>query len=239
MNEQLDLFKDVVSEVSRLTQKRPKHKNAYRSKKDQEEHELLDFKRILNQQPPPKLIKTNQQFGNKYIPLQVVEQMLLAIYDSYGIEQPFAPLYIEGQLIYFVNIVVTHPILKTRETYSGTASVPLIPASGPFKWNHRNVPGAESFAILNASKKIGQIFRAETDDYADIMRDHFEKKQEVPEEDKAKAHMKQRLLKMIASKKTVASLQKISDDCIGFLDGEVNNAYSKKHYELTMKEKKK
>lgn len=231
MNEQLDLFKDILSEVRKVTKKKPKPKSSVLTKKS---YDLIEFKRILNQEPPKKLIKINKEFGNKFIPLQVVEQMLIAIYDAYEIVMPFAPTYIEGQVITVVNIVVHHPILKIPLTYSGESCVPLIAAEDTnMKWNHRNIPGGKGFAILNASKEIGQIFRAEKDDHSDIMRGYFEKKKKEPsKEDQAKAHLKTRLLKMIKAKKTYKSLHKISDDVKKLNDSEVIMEFNKKEVEL-------
>jgi hypothetical protein len=166
-------FPALEKEVTKLTKKKAKPKT---NKLSQEDYDLLEFKRIINQSPPDKLLKKNSQYGNSYIPFPVVKQMLLAIFDSYGTSIPCQPLYAEGQITYFVHLTVTHPVLKTRETYSGTASVPLIPASGDFKWNHRSIPAGESFAILNAAKKIGRIFQVNEDDFSDVMAEYFEKK---------------------------------------------------------------
>ena len=234
MNEQLDLFKDILSEVRKVTKKKPKPKSSVLTKKS---YDLIEFKRILNQEPPKKLIKINKEFGNKFIPLQVVEQMLMAIYDAYEIVMPFAPTYIEGQVITVVNIVVHHPILKIPLTYSGESCVPLIAAEDTnMKWNHRNIPGGKGFAILNASKEIGQIFRAEKDDYSDIMRGYFEKKKKEPsKEDQAKAHLKTRLLKMINASKTISSLRKKEKQIAELKDKEVAEAYMKREIELIQK----
>ncbi len=230
MEQQLDLFKDVLAEVDKITKRNKKPKGSVAAKK---EFDLLEFKRVLNQEPPKKLIKTNREFGNKFIPLQVVEQMLNAMYDAYEVVMPFAPTYVEGQVLTVINLIVHHPVLKIPLTYSGISCVPLIAAENTnMKWNHRNIPGGKGFAILNASKEIGQIFRAEKDDHSDIMRDYFEKKKEmVSEDDKAKAHVKTRLLKMIKAKKTIESLTKITNDVMSLDDPEVTQAYQDK--ELT------
>jgi len=231
MEQQLDLFKDVLAEVTKVTKRKKKSKGSVLAKK---EFDLLEFKRVLNQEPPKKLVKTNKEFKNKFIPLQVVEQMLNALYDAYEVVMPFAPTYIEGQVLTVINIIVHHPVLKIPLTYSGMSCVPLIAAENTnMKWNHRNIPGGKGFAILNASKEIGQIFRAEKDDHSDIMRDYFEKKKEVlSEDDKAKANIKTRLLKMIKAKKTYKSLHKISDDVKKLNDSEVIMEFNKKEVEL-------
>jgi hypothetical protein len=233
-NEQTELvFKDLVTEVAIITKRRKKP-----AKSKNKDYDLIEFNRVLNTEPPLKLIKTNKEYKNKYIPIQVVEQMLLAIYGAYEIVIPFAPTLMEGQVITVVNIIVHHPILKTTLTYSGLSTVPLIAAESlNMKWNHRNIPGGKGFAILNASKEIGQIFRAEKDDYSDIMRDYFEKKAEVTEEDKANGILKNRMLKMINTSKTIAQLQKRAGDN-DFKDKDLKEAYMKKKLELNQPKNK-
>ena len=193
MSDQLELF-EHSDEIKRLTKRKSKPKS---SKLSQKEYDLLDFKRIINQSPPKKLLKKNPEYGNMFIPYHVVKQMLLAIFDTYEIKVPFAPIYVEGQIIYHADIILTHPVLKTKLTYSGTATVPLIPASGDFKWNHRNIPGGKTFAILNASKEIGLLFMAEADDMTNIMKPYFEKKQSegLSPDDEARQNLKNRLTK--------------------------------------------
>lgn len=233
MTKQLDLFEEIVAEVTVITKKKSKPRSSSLSKKD---FDLLEYKRILNQEPPKKLLKTNKEFGNKYIPLQVIEQMLQAIFDAYEIVIPFAPVLIEGQVLTTVNLIVHHPVLKIPLTYSGTSCVPLIAADNQqMKWNHRNIPAGKGFAIMNASKEIGQIFRAEKDDYTDVMRDYFDEKQKVKDESpevKAKEELKKRLLEMIKASKTVESLIKKEQQILKLNDKEVDEAYSERFNEL-------
>tara|TARA_R110000824_G_scaffold131428_1_gene293482 strand:+ start:75 stop:779 length:705 start_codon:yes stop_codon:yes gene_type:complete len=230
MNEQLDLFKDILTEVTKVTKKKAKPKGSVLSSKA---YSLLEFKRILNKEAPKKLIKTNKEFKNKFIPLQVVEQMLMAIYDAYEITMPHQPVLMEGQIITTVTITVHHPILKIPLSYSGVSCVPLIAAENTnMKWNHRNIPGGKAFAILNASKEIGQIFRAEKDDHSDVMRDYFEKKKEVTKEDEAESHIKTRLLKMINAAKTITSLRKLEKQIATIKDKEVAEVYMNKEINL-------
>ena len=231
MTKQLDLFEEIVAEVTVITKKKSKPRSSSLSNKD---FNLLEYKRILNQEPPKKLLKTNKEFGNKYIPLQVIEQMLQAIFDAYEIVIPFAPVLMEGQVLTTVNLIVHHPVLKIPLTYSGTSCVPLIAADNQqMKWNHRNIPAGKGFAIMNASKEIGQIFRAEKDDYTDVMRDYFNEKQKVKDESpevKAKEELKKRLLQMIDKSGTVESLKKKLKAVDGLMDEQV-----KERYDLMMK----
>ena len=116
----------------------------------------------------------------------------------------------EGQILTVVHLKLLHPVLKEWITYSGMSSVPLIAAEQEtMKWNHRNIPASKGWAILNAAKDIGQIFRAEKDDFTDVMRPYFEKKIEssvLSKEDEAKTELKGRLFKMIEASKTIKSL---------------------------------
>lgn len=232
--EQLEIdFSVVAKEVKKITKKRARTKA---SKLTNEEHALLEFKRILNKEAPKKLIRTNREYGNKYIPLQVVEQMLSALFTAYSIVIPFAPVLMEGQVLTVIHLKVLHPILKGEWiTYSGLSCVPLIAAeSQNMIWNHRNVPGGKGFAILNAAKEIGPLFRAEKDDFTDIMRPYFDK-EKVDTEDEARANMKRRLLKMIEASKTTKSLKNKSKAIKELDDGEVITAYMSKKIELNRK----
>jgi len=140
--------------------------------------DLLEHKRILSQDTPTSLIKKNSQYGNKYIPLEHVEFMLDCLYTHREVAIPFAPTYIEGQILWVVNLIVHHPVTGEKLTYSGQACVPLIAADQEnHKYNHRSIPAGESFAIMNASKKIGNIFNPERNDHIDVMKDYFAKKQ--------------------------------------------------------------
>ncbi len=139
---------------------------------------VLEHKRVLSQDTPFSLVKKNSQYGNKYIPLEYIEFMLDCLYTHREVVIPFAPTYIEGQILWVVNLIVHHPVTGEKLTYSGQACVPLISANQEnHKYNHRNIPAGESFAIMNASKKIGNIFNPERNDHIDVMKDYFTKKQ--------------------------------------------------------------
>lgn len=239
MNNQMKLeFSELEKEINKVVKKK---KKPAKNKLSQEEYDLLEFKRILNQTPPPKLLKENKDYHNKFLPLQVVEQMLSALFTAYQITIPFAPTEMQGQIMTVVDVKVLHPVLNIWLTYSGLSSVPLIAAENQnMKWNHRNIPATKGFAIINATKEIGQIFRAEKDDHADVMRDYFEKKQDATEEtpeQKADKEMKKRLITLIGKSKTLASLRKKQDSVAKLSNTEVTDAYNIKLDELTKKKK--
>jgi len=239
--EQLQLsFEDLVSEVAIITQRKKKKPSG--STLSAKDFALIEHKKVLNQLTPKKLTLKNSVYGNLYIPLEVIEQMLSALFTAHYITLPFMPKYMKGQVLHVVNIHVLHPVLNEWLIYSGEACVPLIAADqNNMKWNHRNIPAGKGFAIINAAKEIGQIFRPEKHELSNVMRDYFSDKQQesvpVSEEDKAKEEMKKRLLKLIPTSKTVTSLKKKEEKMKELDDAEVNEAYNNKMEELTNKKK--
>ena len=183
----------MEKEIKELTKRK---KLPSRSKLSASEFLALDIKRILNQECPPSLLKKNKQYNNKYIPLEVVEQMLHAIFKHHEVVVPFMPQYVEGQMLWIVNVIVHHED-GTKLTYSGNSCVPIIgPDKENMKYNHRNIPAGEGFAIMNAAKKIGRIFRAEHDDQSNVMAPYFEKKVEAvesPEYDRVRRMIEKRI----------------------------------------------
>ncbi len=168
---------------------------------------LLEHKRVLAQDTPKSLIKKNSQFVNKYIPLEHVEFMLNCLFTHHEVVIPFAPTYLEGQVLWVVNLIVHHPVTGEKLTYSGNACVPLISADKEnHKYNHRNVPAGESFAIMNASKKIGNIFNPERDNHVDVMKDYFEKKKNDSDKDSVEVD---RMKKVIDACKDLDSLENL------------------------------
>ena len=169
----------MKKEIEKLTKRKSKPKT---NKLTDFDFDLLEHKRILSQDTPSGLVKVNKQYNSKYIPLEHVEFMLDCLYTHREVVIPFAPTYIEGQILWVVNLIVHHPTTGVRLTYSGQACVPLISADQEnHKYNHRNIPAGESFAIMNASKKLGNIFNPERNDHIDVMKDYFVKKQKDSE----------------------------------------------------------
>jgi hypothetical protein len=168
---------------------------------------VLEHKRVLAQDTPPVLIKVNKQYNSKYIPLERVEFMLDCLYTHREVVIPFAPTYIEGQVLWVVNLIVHHPVTGEKLTYSGQACVPLIAADQEnHKFNHRNIPAGESFAIMNASKKIGNIFNPERNDHVDVMKDYFKKKQKDSEVTTRSVEI-DRMFKLLEAAKLPAQLK--------------------------------
>lgn len=219
---QLDLFEQVENEVKKITSVRKKRKDSQRT---DEEHKLLEFNRVLNQRPPNKLIKENPHFKSKYIPLQVVEIMLKAIFGSFQIEVAHTPVISEGNIIFGINLIITHPITKERLSYYGVSAVPVLPANGSIQDVHPHLPAAKSYAIMNASKHIGQLFRAEADDYTKVFDTYFEDK---INEKKKKDPLAHRLITLISNAKSKKTLENYRKDVEDLSDIEVSAAFEDK-----------
>lgn len=170
------------------------------------EWKLLEFKRKINQRPTENLIKTNQNYGNRYIPLQVIEIMLNAIFESVQYIVPFQPSFVEGNIIFTIIVRVKHPVTGDWLDYTGTSAVPIHTANGHIRDIHSNLPAGKSYAIMNAVKHIGQLFRAESDDYTRVLDSYFEDKQE-----EAKSPEEDRILRMIEAADTLEKLNKLGD----------------------------
>lgn len=170
------------------------------------ETRLLHHKAMLNQKPPKSFLKKNPFYGNDYIPLEILERMLNAIFDTYHPKFSFAPVVEEGNIMFFMDVVVTNPITKQIETYPGVSAVPIKPLNGTLRDIHPHIPAAKSFAIMNACKHIGRLFRAENDKATEIFNTYFEDKIEEkvkisPEDD--------RIIRMINSAKNKTALGKL------------------------------
>lgn len=127
---------------------------------------LEEHMRVLSQYTPESWTKINSSFGNRYIPLENVESMLEALYTHYEVVIPFPPQHIDNQLITVVNLIVHHPTTEKKLTYSGMSCVSF--DSSSIKANHKNIPAGESFAIMNASRKIGNIFNPDRMDNVEV-----------------------------------------------------------------------
>ena len=77
---------------------------------------------------------------------------------------------------------------------------------------------------MNASKHIGQLFRAEADDYTKVFETYFEDKQKKIE---AKPEVT-RMIKMINNAKTKKTLEKYRKDVESMGDIEVSAAFEDK-----------
>lgn len=129
---------------------------------------IEEYKKIVNTMPRPKWVRINQfSNGAKYLPIRIVEQLLTKIFPFWQVEQVGEPKILGNSIVVSVHLKVYNPILKDWLTYCGVGAVPIEVQKGASptdfakinaKAMHKNVPSAMSFAISNASKKIGRIF---------------------------------------------------------------------------------
>lgn len=237
MNEQLEIdFDKVDKEIVEITKKkttRAQHKRTV-------EGDLMEFKAKLNQKPPKSFLKKNSFYGNMYIPIEIVERMLSALYLSYNFVMNIPPTVEEGNIIFYIDVIVKHPVTGSTETYTGVSAVPIKPVNGTMRDVHPHIPAAKSYAIMNACKHIGRLFRAENDDITKVFDTYFEKKIELSDEEKAKDNLGRRLLKMIQAADSFAKLKKLDDDVTSFCqhksDLYVGVAYNEKLAELKKKD---
>ena len=207
--DQIELsFEDIEAEVKKTIKKKTKPKS---SKLTQKEHNLLEFKAVLNKVPPSKFLKTNEFYGNKYIPIEIIERMLSAIYESYQFIVRIPPVVEQGNIIFMVDIILVNPITKQEEVFTGVSATPIMPKNGGITDIHPHVPAAKSFAIMNGCKHIGRLFRGENDNITNIFNTYFEDKvKEEVKEDPAIVRMK----KMIDASKTIEALKKLKPKII-------------------------
>lgn len=182
-----------LKELEKYLNKRKQPKNSSRTV---DEWELLEFKRRLNQPPPESILRKNPEYGNQYIPLQYVEVILSILFDYWYPVMRHKPDFIDGQTVFYVDVIVGHPVLKIEQVYSGVSVVGTMPNESNYRDVHKRLPAGESFAILNAVQKIGRLFRPQQESFISALDNYFEKetKEEVSE-------MYKRLKKMIETSK--------------------------------------
>ena len=146
--EQLEIdFSVIDKDIAVIVEKPKKHAQ---HKPPTVEEDLKAFKAILNRKPTDAMLKTNSFYGNKYIPIEVIERMLSALYLSYNFEMVIPPTVEEGNIIFYINVILKHPITGSTETYTGVSAVPIKPINGTLRDIHPHIPAAKSFAIAQA-----------------------------------------------------------------------------------------
>lgn len=234
MNEQLEIdFSVVEKEIAKIIKKPKNHKSTV-------ENDLRAFKAVLNKKPTDVMLKKNSFYGNMYIPQEIIERMLSALYLSYNFVITTPPIIAEGNIIFMIDVILKHPVTGSVETFSGVSAVPIMPVNGTIRDIHPHIPAAKTFAIMNACKHIGRLFRAENDDITKVFDTYFEDKEEKPElsvVEKEKLEEKERLLEMINNKKNKESLIKLSKAVRDLDDISVSIEYGNKHREFFFNKK--
>jgi hypothetical protein len=165
---QLDIFGNVHEEI--------KKKRKPRKAKATLEEQLLDFNMLLDHAPLKDWIKVNTNFDNsKYIPIRIVEALLKSIFGVYQIKQSDSIKIISDNILYSVDLVVYHPVLKEWITFNGVGAAPLrTEKTGVSIALHGNAPMARAYAVTNAAKSIGKIFGSSLNNLEDEMIDVYD-----------------------------------------------------------------
>jgi hypothetical protein len=115
----------------------------------------------ISNPPLPEMIRQNND-GSLYIPISVIQDQLLFIYDGFTQWTMERESFTKGGLIGVGILKYKHPIMGDWLSVSGTAAIPW---RGGLRLDY---PSLEGHCILNAAKKIGvwfgQNLNRETDD---------------------------------------------------------------------------
>jgi len=146
-------------------------KNEYKDKLEA----MAAFNNVLDKHPKKEWIKDNR--GVFYIPIRVVEQTLRSFFGVYQVEMIGQPQVLANSVVCSVHLKVFHPVMQEWLIYAGTGAVPMQLDKGANVMEidklkrdalHKNLPAALSFAVSNASKKIGKIFGSHLNGIDDI-----------------------------------------------------------------------
>lgn len=128
---------------------------------------LNELNRLLNCNPKPEWVKTNQFAQNsKYIPIGIIEYLLTAIFIEYSVEVKEVKL-IANSVTVTVRVRVTNPVTGKEMWQDGIGAAPLKTTKGSKATDFENIidsavqtgaPAAESYAIKDACEKWGRIF---------------------------------------------------------------------------------
>jgi hypothetical protein len=129
---------------------------------------LSEFNTIVNSTPRNSWVKKNKYAQNaKYLPIGIVEDLLSSLFPFWQVEQVGNAQILGNSVVISVALKVYHPLINQWLTYAGIGAVPIEVEKGAHptdftkinsKAMHKNVPAALSFAVNNASKKIGKLF---------------------------------------------------------------------------------
>ena len=126
-----------------------------------------DLNILLNQPPQEKWIKENKFANNtKYIPIEKVEYLLTAIYQSWKVEIK-ETIVIANSIVVTVRLYTQNPITGEWDWHDGIGAAPIQTEKGAAATDFTKVntsavqmaaPAAESYAIKDAAEKLGKIF---------------------------------------------------------------------------------
>lgn len=119
---------------------------------------------LLNQRPPQSWLKTHK--GVQYQPVERVKNNLITIFQDYDWEIKNVQVVANSILVYG-DLYVINPITGRTRKVSGIGAWPiqLKAGSNPTDFQNivqdaiqKNAPAAESLALKNAAKKLGELF---------------------------------------------------------------------------------
>jgi hypothetical protein len=165
---QIDIFGNVHEEVKKIRKTR--------KTKGTLEQQLMDFNMMVDHEPLKDWIKVNKNFENaKYIPIRIIEALLKSIFGAYQVKQSDSIKIISDNILYSVDLVVYHPVIKEWITFSGVGAAPLrTEKTGVSIALHGNAPMARAYAITNAAKSIGKLFGSSLNNLEDEMIDVYD-----------------------------------------------------------------
>jgi hypothetical protein len=121
---------------------------------------------LLNQDPHPSFVKTNQITKGLYLPIEAVEHLLNYIFKEWRVEIKDVK-HIANSVCVTIRLHYKNPINGDWTFQDGIGAAPMQTAqgAGAVDFNQMKTaavqmaaPAAESFAIKDAAEKIGKIF---------------------------------------------------------------------------------
>jgi hypothetical protein len=155
-----------------------------------------DLNKLLNADPKPEWIKTNQFAGNsKYIPIEIIEYLLTSIYIKWKVEIKSVQV-IANSVTITVRLLYMDPITGEWDWQEGVGASPIQTAKGAAATDFSKVntaavqmaaPAAETYAIKDAAEKLGRIFgkdinRQAVMNYSDALNRKFTEVGVMPDE---------------------------------------------------------
>jgi hypothetical protein len=121
---------------------------------------------LLNANPKEDWVRINPISNTKYIPIEIIEYLLVRIFGKYR-REILNTMLIGNSVVVTVRLYVLDPITKEWDWHDGIGSAPLQTDKGksPVDWNYLKntavmmaAPAAASFAMKDAAENFGKIF---------------------------------------------------------------------------------
>jgi len=152
-----------------------------------ENKELEKFNKLLDKKPDNKWVEIGEYGGKKYryLPIRKVEELLKEVFGAVQYKKSGNIMIVGNNVVYSLDVLVFHPVLKEWLTYNGVSAVPLnVDSEGNTHDLQPLIPLSKALAITNAARYIGRYFGSH-----------------LNEEDKVKADNPAGLLSELGTKK--------------------------------------